>query len=279
MAYKTILVALNDIEGQAALLAAAATLARSFEAHVTGLYVVPAVQVYPTGGIDLMPQVFEGARIYFKEKAEATRRGFEAAMGREGVSFGFIETDSSSIYIADDVIALGRSADLVVAMPPDPAAVSWVETDFAERVVMGAGRPVLLLPRGSRDFSFGEAIVGWNGSREAARAAFDAVPLLKASTATRIVSVDPAADPARRGEVPGADLAEALARHRIRAIAEPYHTGGLEAGRALLQHGKDIAASLIVIGAYGHSRLREMILGGATRELIAHLDRPVLMSH
>ena len=280
MAYKTIAVSLNDIEGREALIAAAAKLARTFEAHVTGVYVVPAVQVYPTGGIDLMPQVFEGTRLYFQGQAEATRAAFEAAMQRDGLSFGFAETDSASTYIADDLIAQGRSADLIVLRQVDGQATGWIETDFAERVVMAAGRPVLMLPRtGNAAISFGEAIVGWNGSREAARAAFDAIPLLKASTATRIVSVDPEADPGLRGMIAGADLAEALARHGIKVTATPYNTGGLEAGRSLLQHANDVGASMIVMGAYGHSRLREVILGGATREVLGLMDRPILMSH
>jgi nucleotide-binding universal stress UspA family protein len=279
MSYKTILVALNDIEGRDALIAAAARLGSLFEAHVTGIYVVPAVQVYPTGGIDLMPQVFEGTRIYFQSQAEATRKAFEEAMRREGVSFGFVHTDSASTILADDVVEATRSADLVLAMPPADQSSGWIETDFAERVVMGSGRPVLLIPRGFKGLAFGEAIIGWNASREASRAAFDAVPLLKACKAARIVTVDPETYPAFRGEVPGADLAEALDRHGIKAITEPLRTSGTEAGRALLQHANDIGASLIVLGAYGHSRLRELILGGATREMLTSLDRPVLMVH
>jgi nucleotide-binding universal stress UspA family protein len=280
MTYKTIAVSLNDIEGREALIAAALKLGQAFEAHVTGVYVVPAVEVYPTGGVDLMPQVFEGTRLYFQGHAAATKAAFEAAMEREGVGFGFEEIDSSSTLIADDTIAAVRSADLALMRSSAQETTGWIEADLAERVVIGAGRPVLLLPRqGQTELAAGPALVGWNGSREAARAAFDAVPLLKLASEVKVVTVDPASDPTLRGQIPGAGLAEALARHGIKATTEPYQAGGVGAGEALLRHGKDEGASLIVIGAYGHSRLREFILGGATLAVLAGFDRPVLMSH
>jgi nucleotide-binding universal stress UspA family protein len=195
-------------------------------------------------------------------------------MSREGLNFSFVQSDSASTLIADDVIQASRGVDLVVLMPPVDEAKGWIESDFAERVVMSSGRPVLLVPRGG-EFKFGEAIIGWNASRESARAAFDAIPLLKYCDVARIVAVDPSSP----GEVPGTELAEAFARHDIKAVTESYHTGGMEAGRAILQKGRDTGAALIVIGAYGHSRMRELILGGATREILTALDRPVLLSH
>jgi nucleotide-binding universal stress UspA family protein len=280
MAYKTILVCLNDIPGLPSLISAAKALARTFEAHVTGLYIVPAVQIYPSGALDLMPQVYDGNRIYFQNNVAKVRDAFESAMRREGFSFAFHEVDSRSYLISDDVIDQGRSADLIVIKAVDREAGSGVELDFAERVVIDAGRPVLILPhQGETAVRFGEAIIGWNGSREAARAAFDAVPLLKFGTGVRVVAVDPQKNPELRGSVAGADLAESLARHGVKATAEPYLTDGLEPGLALLRHANDLGASLIVMGGYGHSRFREFILGGSTASMLAKLDRPVLMSH
>jgi nucleotide-binding universal stress UspA family protein len=280
MSYKTILVCLNDIPGLTGLMAAASALAQTFEAHITGLYVVPAVQVYPSGGVDLMPQIFEGNRIYFQENAKKVRDRFETAMRKEGLSFAFHQIDSKSYLISDDMIDEGRSADLIVVNAVDREAGVGVELDFAERLVIGAGRPVLILPHGDiASLQSGEALVGWNGSREAARAAFDAVPILKLYGSVRIVSVDPHRDPERRGSIAGADLAESLARHGVKATAEPYLTDGLDPGLALMQHAEDTGARLIVMGAYGHSRFREFILGGSTASVLARLSRPVLMSH
>ena len=108
---------------------------------------------------------------------------------------------------------------------------------------------------------------------------FDAIPILKAAKKVHIVRADPQKDPSLRGSIPGADLAETLARHGVKAETEGYPTDGQDAGQALLRRAADTGAGLIVMGAYGHSRLTEFIFGGATRHVLQRQDRPVLMSH
>lgn len=280
MTYKTILVSLNEIGRMAEVLAAAQLLGRSLGCHVSGLYVVPAVQVYPSVGFEAAPQVFEGNRTYFKDNAGKVRGGFEEAMKREGVSFDFHMIDARTPLIADDVIAFGRSADAILVSATNPDEVTGVERDFVEQVIMGAGRPVIILPAtGEAKISLDDVVLGWDGGREAARAAFDALPLLKAAKKVRIVRADPQKDPALRGAVPGADLAETLARHGVKAETQGFPTDGYDAGQALLRCADDCGAGLIVMGAYGHSRLTEFIFGGATRFVLSRLHRPVLMSH
>ena len=95
----------------------------------------------------------------------------------------------------------------------------------------------------------------------------------------RVVRIDPQKDPSLRGSVAGADMAEALARHGVKAEAQGYPTDGLDEGQALMRCAEDAGAGLIVMGAYGHSRLAEFIFGGATRFVLTRLARPVLMSH
>ena len=280
MAYKTVLVSLNEIGRLPQVMAAAALLGRTFNAHVSGLYVIPAVQVYPSVGFDAAPQVFEGNRTYFKDNAETVRNAFEAAMKNEGLSFDLRVVDARTPIIADEVIGEGRSADLIVISATNPREVTGVERDFVEQTIMAAGRPVLVLPfTGTGVLSFDELVLGWDGGREAARAAFDALPLLKAAKKVRVVVADPQNDPTLRGAVPGADLAGTLARHGVKAEAQGFPTASGDAGHALLQCADDVGASLIVMGAYGHSRLTEFIFGGATRHVLARLNRPVLMSH
>ena len=113
MSYKTILVSLNEIGRMQELIAAAAKIGQSQGAHVAGLYIVPAVQVYPSVGFEAAPQVFEGNRSFFRENAAKVRQGFEEAMRREGLNFDFHQIDSRTPIIADEVITFGRSADLV----------------------------------------------------------------------------------------------------------------------------------------------------------------------
>jgi nucleotide-binding universal stress UspA family protein len=280
MSYKTILVSLNEVGRVPQLVAAAAQLGRSLEAHVSGLYVIPAVQVYPSVGFEAAPQVFEGNRTFFKDNADHVRQAFEEAMAREGVTFDFHQVDSRTPIIADEVVTQGRCADVLILSTTNPDEVTGVERDFVEQVVMGAGRPVIILPfNGTAVLALEEIVVGWDGGREAARSAFDALPLLKAAKHVRVVRIDPQKDPSLRASVPGADLAEALSRHGVKAEAQGYPTDGLDEGQALLRCADDSGAGLIVMGAYGHSRLAEFIFGGATRFVLTRLNRPVLMSH
>jgi nucleotide-binding universal stress UspA family protein len=280
MSYKTILVSLNEVGREPQLVAAAAQLGRMLGAHVTGLYVIPAVQVYPSVGFEAAPQVFEGNRTFFKDNAERVRQSFEAAMTREGLAFDFHQVDSRTPIIADEVISKGRCADVLIVSTTNPDEITGVERDFVEQVLMGAGRPVIVLPfKGEAQLNLDDVVLGWDGGREAARSAFDAVPLLKVAKKVRIVRVDPQKDPDLRASVPGADLAEALARHGIKAETQGYPTDGADEGQALLRCADDCGAGLIVMGAYGHSRLAEFIFGGATRFVLTRLNRPVLMSH
>ena len=280
MSYKTILVSLNEVGRLSELVAAAVTLARETGAHVSGLYVVPAVQVYPSVGFEAAPQVFEGNRSFFKDNGARVKQAFEEAMRREGLSHDFHQVDARTPVIADEVVAAGRVADLVVVSATNPEEITGVERDFVEQSVMALGRPVIVLPyKGKAAISLNEVIVGWDGGREAARATFDALPLLKKAARVRIVRIDPQKDPSLRGSVAGADLAEALARHGVTAEAQGYPTDGQDEGQALMRCAEDAGAGLIVMGAYGHSRLAEFIFGGATRFVLNRLVCPVLMSH
>src|SRR5881227_135852 len=159
-------------------------------------------------------------------------------MTRQGVTFDFIAVEGRSPLIADEVLNHGRSCDLILMHATDPAQVSGVELDYIERVVMAVGRPVLVLPRqGSAELKLDEVIVGWNAHREATRAVFDALPLLKAAASVRLVWVDPQREADLQGAVAGADLAESLARHGIKAVAEGLPSGGGDAGAAVVHRG------------------------------------------
>jgi nucleotide-binding universal stress UspA family protein len=280
MSYRTILVCLNEIGRLSETIGTAVQLARDTGAHVSGLYVVPAVQVYPSVGFEAAPQVFEGNRSFFKENAQRVKQAFEEAMRREALPHDFHQIDAATPLIADEVVAAGRVADLVVVSATNPDEITGVERDFVEQVVMAVGRPVIVLPhKGDVALSLNEIVIGWDGGREAARAAFDALPLLKRANKVRVVRVDPQKDPSLRGSVAGADLAETLSRHGIKAEAQGYPTDGLDEGQALMRCAEDSGAGLIVMGAYGHNRLAEFIFGGATRFVLNRMARPVLMSH
>jgi nucleotide-binding universal stress UspA family protein len=280
LAFKTILVSLNEVDRNQAVLAMAVDLARLFDAHLTGLYVIPAARIYPQAPFEPIPVIFEAHREYFKKQAAAVKAAFEKAASAENIATGFRIFESSSPLISDLVIEQGREADLVIVSQTDTRAQSGVELDFVERVAHALGRPLLVVPRSAQSrLSLDTIVIGWNGRREAARAAFDSLPLLSCAKEVRIVWVDPQKEFVEKGELPGAELAETLARHGVKAVVEPMPAGGEEAGEALLRKAFDLGAGLLVMGAYGHARLREFILGGATRSVIGKMNCPVLMSH
>jgi nucleotide-binding universal stress UspA family protein len=122
-------------------------------------------------------------------------------------------------------------------------------------------------------------LVGWDSSREATRAINDAMPLLQAAQAVTVLAIDPTDGPAGHGEMPGADIALHLARHGVKATIESTVSAGIGIGNVLLSRASDLGADLLVMGAYGHSRVRELVLGGSTRTVIESMTLPVLMSH
>jgi len=122
-------------------------------------------------------------------------------------------------------------------------------------------------------------LVAWDASREAARAVADAMPLLAAADAVIVLAVDPQPGPDGHGEIPGADIALHLARHGVKAQIERTVSAGVPIGELLLSRAADLGADMLVMGAYGHSRVRELLLGGATRSILASMTIPVLMSH
>ena len=280
MSIKTILVCLNEVERVKVLLDLASAIAAKHDAHVTGLYVIPAVRVYAASDLQLTAQVFEGQRTFFKERAEKVKAAFEAMASRQRIQAEWQLVESPSPLVADPAAERALQADLVIVSQIDPDSEAGVELDFVERMIMGTGRPLLVVPR---EGTFGDVgrrvVIGWNATREASRAAFDAVPLLKEAEAVHVTWVDPQKSLEENGALPGAELAQALSRHGISAIAEGYPTSGLTSGEALLNRVSDVGADLLVMGAYGHSRLRELVLGGATRFVLQSMTVPVLMSH
>ncbi len=280
MAFRTILVCLNEVDRVPVLLNLAADIAAKQDAHLVGIYVVPAVRVYPAIGPGMYVQVVEDVREFFKARSDQVKQQFEARMRNQAIEAEWRPVDSSYPDIADAVIEHGLQSDLIIVNQINPESMAGIELDFTERVIMESGRPVLIIP------SYGEfrecgrrVLVGWNATREPARAAFDAVPILRQADAVRVTWVDPQKSLDGPGFLPGAELATALARHGIDVTAEGMPTSGIGAGEALLSHVSDLGADLLVMGAYGHNRLREYVFGGATWTILQSMTVPVLMSH
>lgn len=284
MSYKTILVLLNDAACAQLLLDASGAIARQFDAHLIGLYVLPAAKVYSDVGMLATPILFEGYRDLFESKLEEVCKKFEARVNQDGLKAEWRAVDSNSPDIAESAIAHSRSAELVITSQIERGPDRDIEGDLVARLVLESGRPVLIIPKQGHFAPRGEciakkAIVGINGTRECSRAMFDALPLLRLVKETRLVWVDPYRQSREAGDVPGAEEAAVLSRHGIKAVAEPMMTDGHNAGEALLMRANDLGADFLVMGAYAHSRMREFVFGGATRYVLEHMKIPVLMSH
>jgi nucleotide-binding universal stress UspA family protein len=284
MSFKTILVLLNDARHVQVLLDAACAIARQFDGHLVGLYVLPAVKIYSDVGMLATPAVFEGYRNHFKSKLNGVRQAFEASAKKDKLKSEWRLVNSDFPDVAESAIMHAHSADIIITCQTDIGPEGNIERDLNERLVMETGRPVLIIPLKGRFSPPGEgiaerAIVGINGTPESTRALFDAIPLLCMVRETRLVWVDPQRQKSESGDVPCAEEAMLLSRHGINAAADSMATDGRNAGEALLMRASDLGADLLVMGAYAHSRMSEFVFGGATRHVLANMNIPVLMSH
>jgi nucleotide-binding universal stress UspA family protein len=276
MSYKTILVHIDPGKHCSARVDVAIRLARQHDAHLVALHALAPFE--PPGYVlaEMGPAIIDAQRtVAANEMARA-----EAEFARQ-VSAAGLRNVEWRTAIDDQVDAMtlhARYADLLVIGQTDAADGSHVPADFPQRLVLAAGRPVLILPSAGSFASVGKRIlVAWNPSREATRAVTDAIPLLQMADTVHVMAVNPKAG--EHGAVAGADIGLYLARHGVRVEVKSDHGAEIDVGNELLSRAADLDADLIVMGGYGHSRLKEWVLGGATRTILASMTAPVLMSH
>jgi nucleotide-binding universal stress UspA family protein len=288
MGFKDILVALDSAPAARGRIELAAALAERFGAHLIGLHAALAAEAPRRRGYfdyfdhSLLDPLYREYREKLEAEAERARALFEEIASRHGVS---AEWRTASGYPSEVTALNGRYVDLIVLGqldPDDPQAMLF--RPLPEEVALGVGRPILVVPYAGSWKEIGRRVlVGWDASREATRAVNDAMPLLAGAQTVTILAIDPADGPADHGaghgEVPGADIALHLARHGVAATTEATVSAGIGAGNALLSRASDLEADLLVMGAYGHSRVRELLLGGATRTVLESMTLPVLMAH
>ena len=276
MNIKTILVHLDHTDRCSARVDLAHGIARAQGAHLVGLLpsgllegTVPA-DVLPTGMTDY---IAESAR-YLRQRAQAISDGFSAGAG--SISYEVRETDGTTI---DSLIAHGRSSDLVVVGQEDRASGSDVPVrGLVAQVMLDAGRPVLVVPYAGKFAQVGQnVLVAWDGSRAAAVAMREALPLLTGARRVTLVSFRRTAS-SQGDELLIPEMTRWLQRHGVQATVE-QHVTEIDTSDALLSRVSDVGADLVVMGGYGHSRLRERVLGGVTREVLAHMTVPVLIAH
>jgi nucleotide-binding universal stress UspA family protein len=276
MPYKTILVHVDNGKRSAVRLDIACRLAKLSDAHLIGLHALTVVKLPSYAMVEGGVQVREFHERMLSDSAVAAEALFKAAVKASGVEK--VEWRKSRRDVIESVPVHGRYADVLVIGQPNETDASGVEPDFAERLLLAAGRPALVIPYAGNFPTVGtRVLVAWNASREATRALTDAIPILREAKQVDVIAFNPKDAP--HGEVPGADIGLYLARHGIKVSVSQQTAEDVDVGNQLLSRAADLDSDLIVMGAYGQPRMKELILGGATRTILKSMTVPVLMSH
>lgn len=288
MTYKTILVPLGGGDNDAVAMKAALLVARDFDAHVVGLFVT----LDPRDAVPMLGEGMSGAMVdEIMRAAEgesnthraAARRVFDAAVVEAGVELrdapNGVEAPSAAwrdvVGRVEDVVPLeGRLADLIVfaqtSLDADTQGYATMET-----ALLSAGRPLLIVPKTLPDGIGHQVAVAWNGKIESARAVSAALPFLRSADQVMVLTAETSATDAAAGR----RIAEYLTWQGIDPALTLLKPGSKPVGEAVVEKAVELKADLLVMGGYGHSRMREMILGGVTRYVLNHAGLPVLMTH
>jgi nucleotide-binding universal stress UspA family protein len=255
----------------------AVSVAAALQAHLTGIAFIydPVVPISGTGYIPA--DVIESQRADNETAAEAAIKDFTTATDRAGISAEPLMLNASLTGAADQFARMARRFDLAIVGQAQPE-MSTMEQIIGETTLFESGRPMIMVPYIQKaPFKTDNVIICWDGSRTAARAVADAIPILGKSSRIEIVSVTN--ERGKEDEIEGADIGQHLARHGLKVDVHRVSRGNIDVADALLSHAADSAADLMVMGGYGHSRLREFVLGGVTRSIFQSMTLPVLLSH
>ncbi len=274
---RDIVVFVEEEEGRMGRLSFAAALAAAWDAHLIATFVANRIDLNPCNGFahgSGLTSMLRRHHAAVRDAADRTREVFEDLARRHSISSEWRLSDGES---EEALMLHARHASLAIVGPPDRPAKSMRTLSLSEDVIFASGRPTLLLPTDWPSDRIGRRIVvGWNGSREATTAIASAMPFLVGADGVHLVVVPEAGARGLLGADPGADIARHLARHGVPVVLE--QRDGRDAGRVLLDRARDLDADMLVMGAYGRSKISEFVFGGATRAVLAGAEFPILLS-
>jgi len=223
------------------------------------------------------PEVIETQRADNQTAAESAIKGFTAASNRVGISAEPLTLSASLDGAGDRFACMARRFDLAIVGQDQPK-MSSMDHIIGETTLFESGRPMIMVPYIQKEpFKIDNVMICWDGSRAAARAVADAIPILGKSGRVEIVIVTN--EPGKQYDIEGADIGQHLARHGLKVNIHRLSGGDIDVADALLSYAADSAADFMVMGGYGHSRLREFVLGGVTHSILQSMTVPVLLSH
>ncbi|TIO10409.1 universal stress protein [Mesorhizobium sp.] len=266
MRFKTIVAILQNEEDAERVLECAIPLADRFQSHLIGIHAeaLPVPYTSATGFPDT--EFLQVSADMNKERAEKLRAIFLRHIEDSGLSFEWRSLESFSGDSALSGISTVRTADLIIAAQRESGGDPSADVDT---LVYDAGRPVLVVPHsGPLVTSFKHVLLAWNGSKEAARAAFDALPFIIEAEKTDVVVIDPPDTLDEAPEAAGAEIAAALSRHGATVSVSVLQSGGLSVDDVIQTRVVETGADLLVLGAYSHSWLRQLLFGGVTRTVL-----------
>ncbi|MGA9321789.1 MAG: universal stress protein [Xanthobacteraceae bacterium] len=255
----------------------AVSVAAAFDAHLAGIAFLYD-PIVPVSGAGYIPaEVIETQERDNEAATKAALKRFTAASARAGVTAEPLTLSASFAGVGEQFGRIARRFDLSIVGQAEPET-SGVEEIIAESALFESGRPVIIVPYIQKGpLKLDRVMVCWDGSRTATRAIADAMPLLRRSGRVEVVIV--ANERGKKDEIEGADMGAHLARHGLNVEVNRTALGDIDVADVILSHAADAGSDFIVMGGYGHSRLREFVLGGVTRSIMRSMTAPVLMSH
>ncbi|GAA0021893.1 universal stress protein [Bradyrhizobium sp. B024] len=256
----------------------AITVAEAFDAHVAGVAFAyaPAFPGYVM--LEIPPNIVAGMVEESKKAAEAAIRRFDEAAKRSLLSAEHRLTKTIGLEAPTLFAALARRFDLSIFLQSNPDGVT--NDDMIESSLFESGRPVIVVPYIHNDrLKLDRVVCCWDGGRAAARAINDAMPLLVKADKIDLLIIENDKTKNETTEIRGVEMASHLARHDVNVEVKIIPAPDIAVADAILSHVADESGTLIVMGGYGHSKLREVILGGVTRAMLKSMTAPVFMSH
>lgn len=278
MSYKTIVAIIQNQSDIGRVLDHAFPLAERLESHLIGVHAEPIAIPFATS-IGFPDVEFMQASNEANQKRSAElEKTFRDRNPRSGLTAEWRALESLTGDSALGALSMARSADLIIAAQTDPDNTS-ATTASVDSLLFETGRPALFVPfAGPVKTRFSKVLVAWSGTREASRATFDALPFILEAEQTEILTVDAPEMDGNQPEIEGANIAAALARHGANVSVASERSAGVDVSAIIENRAAEINADLLVMGAYGHSRLREFLFGGVTRTVLRSMPIATFMS-